>query len=99
MLTVTHKMDFYTHGIRNWLVDSLSARRPRFKPDVLYMRFLVYKASLRKGFLRVLRYTVVRIIPPMLHINTLTLRRLMSYIYGAPILDVSRSHTTTQHSR
>jgi len=39
------------------------------------------------------------------HYNTssfiypLTLRRLMSYIYGAPILDVSRSHTTTQHSR
>ena len=31
--------------------------------------------------------------------TTLTLRRLMSYIYGAPILDVSRSHTTTQHSR
>jgi len=31
--------------------------------------------------------------------QTLTLRRLMSYIYGAPILDVSRSHTTTQHSR
>ena len=31
--------------------------------------------------------------------NGLTLRRLMSYIYGAPILDVSRSHTTTQHSR
>jgi hypothetical protein len=30
---------------------------------------------------------------------TLTLRRLMSYIYGAPILDVSRSHTMTQHSR
>ena len=29
----------------------------------------------------------------------LTLRRLMSYIYGAPILDVSRSHTTMQHSR
>jgi len=31
--------------------------------------------------------------------DNLTLRRLMSYIYGAPILDVSRSHTTTQHSR
>ena len=30
---------------------------------------------------------------------TLTLRVLMSYIYGAPILDVSRSHTMTQHSR
>jgi len=34
-------------------------------------------------------------------VDVLTLRRLMSYIYiyGAPILDVSRSHTTTQHSR
>jgi hypothetical protein len=31
--------------------------------------------------------------------SSLTLRWLMSYIYGAPILDVSRSHTTTQHSR
>ena len=29
----------------------------------------------------------------------LTLRRLMSYIYGAPILDVSRSRTTMQHIR
>jgi hypothetical protein len=33
------------------------------------------------------------------HILTLTIRWLMSYIYGAPIPDVSRSHTTTQHSR
>ena len=35
--------------------------------------------------------------------SELTLRLLMSYIYiyiyEAPILDVSRSHTTTQHSR
>ena len=29
----------------------------------------------------------------------LTLRLLMLYVYGAPILDVSRSHTTMQHSR
>jgi len=29
----------------------------------------------------------------------LTLRLLMSYIYGAPILDLSSSHTTTHHSR
>jgi len=34
-----------------------------------------------------------------LYTSLLTLRRLMSYIYGAPILDVSRSHATTQHSR
>jgi len=34
-----------------------------------------------------------------IRVKSLTFRRLMSYIYGAPILDVSRSHTTTQHSR
>jgi len=32
-------------------------------------------------------------------VKLLTFRRLMSCIYGAPILDVSRPHTTTQHSR
>ena len=32
-------------------------------------------------------------------VGILTLRLLMSYIYGAHILDVSRSHTTTHHSR
>jgi len=34
-----------------------------------------------------------------IRVKSLTLRLLMSYIYGAPILGVSRSHTTTQHSR
>ena len=38
-----------------------------------------------------------------IRVKSLTLRSLMSYIYiyiyGAPILDISRSHTTTQHSR
>ena len=34
-----------------------------------------------------------------IRVKSLTLRWIMSYIYGAPILDVSRSHTTTQHSR
>jgi len=51
-------------------------------------------------------FALIRITSPKLPIRSesvystcLTLRRLMSYIYGAPILDVSRSHTTTQHSR
>ena len=34
-----------------------------------------------------------------IRVKLLTFRRLMSSIYGAPILDVSRSHTTTQHIR
>ena len=34
-----------------------------------------------------------------IRVKSLTFRLLISYIYGAPILDVSRSHTTTHHSR
>ena len=36
-----------------------------------------------------------------IRVKSLTVMQLMSYIYiyGAPILDVSRSHTTTHHSR
>jgi len=34
-----------------------------------------------------------------IRVKSLTLRLLMAYIYRAHILDVSRSHTTTHHSR
>ena len=34
-----------------------------------------------------------------IRVKLLTFRLLMSYTYRAPILDVSRSHTTMQHSR
>jgi len=34
-----------------------------------------------------------------IRVKSPNLRLLMSYIYGAPILDVSKSHTTTHHSR
>jgi hypothetical protein len=34
-----------------------------------------------------------------IRVKSLTYKRLMLCIYGAHILDVSRSHTTTQHSR
>ena len=34
-----------------------------------------------------------------IRVKSLTLRLLMSYIYVALTLDVSRSHTTTQHSQ
>ena len=34
-----------------------------------------------------------------IRVKSLTLRQLMSCIYGEPILDVSRSHTTTPHSQ
>ena len=51
---------------------------------------------LQNGYANAPQCNVIRTMPLLL-----TLRRLMSYIYiyGASILDVSRSHTTTQHSR
>jgi len=33
-----------------------------------------------------------------IRVKSLTVRRLMSYIYGAPILDVSRSHNDAAQS-
>jgi len=61
-----------------------------------YTKF--YHAVLRFQNIIRLRGTQVNVIS-FTPRTKLTLRRLMSYIYGAPILDVSRSHTTTQHSR
>ena len=58
--------------------------------DIYTAKFDVYEY--------VRRDTVMRATNKM-QLYRLTLRRLMSYIYGAPILDVSRSHTTTHHSR
>ena len=44
-------------------------------------------------------YSWYKVVKYYMIFHLLTLRWIMSYIYGAPILDVSRSHTTTQHSR
>ena len=57
------------------------------KPELNPICYLL--ALLAHNFLHVSR----------IRVKSLTIRLLMSYIYGAPILDVSRSHTTTQHSR
>ena len=59
------------------------------KPELNSICYLL--ALLAHHFLHVCR----------IRVKSLNFRRLMSYtyIFGAPILDVSRSHTTTQHSR
>jgi len=75
-------------------------------PSLLYVtvkRCIVVDASRRRPSVRGQSRSEVRgrmvLVYATRTLNPLTLRRLMSYIYGAPILDVSRSHTTTQHSR
>jgi len=57
------------------------------------------RASQAKDGNIIRRMRIVCRIAKATNTQDLTLRLLMSYIYGAPILDVSRSHTTTHPSR
>ena len=78
---------------------------------ILYVMKLLSVAAEVGGILNPLNpelnpicYLLVLLAHHFLHVSrirvkSLILRLLMSYIYGAPILDVYRSHTTTQHSR
>ena len=77
-------MWFHLAKVRTW-------RRFPFKPLKPELNPICYLLALLgpHHFLHVSR----------IRVKLLTLRLLMSYIYGAPILDVSRSHTTTQYSR
>jgi len=72
------------HCISTCLLCSINPLNPKLNP-ICYLLALLGAHH----FLHVSR----------IRVKLLTLRRLMSYIYGAPILDVSRSHTTMQHSR
>ena len=65
--------------------DKINPLNPELNPICYFLALLAHH------FLHVSR----------IRVKSLTIRLLMSYIYiyGAPILDVSRSHTTTQHSR
>jgi len=82
----------YPPGVAFYIFFSTNVSNEYFnplKPELNPICYLL--ALLAHHFLHVSR----------IRVKSLTLRWLMSYIYiyGAPILDVSRSHTTTQHSR
>jgi hypothetical protein len=72
------------------------------------MQEVLFCFNLLSPELNLICYLLALLAHDFLHISrirvkSLTLRLLMSYIYiyiyGAPILDVSISHTTTQHIR
>ena len=73
----------YTAGVRD-LRTLINPLNPELNP-ICYLLALL-------GAHRFLHVSRIRV-------KLLTFGLLISYIYGAPILDVSRSHTTTQHSR
>ena len=82
--TITKVTADWREVIRNQWLFTLNLLNPELNP-ICYLLALI-------GAHHFLHVSSIRV-------KLLTLRRLMSYIYGAPILDVSRSHTTTQHSR
>jgi hypothetical protein len=49
------------------LVAGLSPRRPGFDPLSVHVVFVVDKVALGQAFLRVLRFSPVNFIPPVLH--------------------------------
>ena len=86
----THNTTSTIHnGYYCWLHESLKPLNP-LNPELNPICYLLALLGAHH-FLHVSR----------IRVKLLTLRLLMSYIYiyGAPILDVSRSHTTTHHSR
>jgi hypothetical protein len=52
-----------------WLVTGLSLQRAGFLPKSIHVGFVVDKVALGQVFLRVLRFSPVIIIPPLLHIH------------------------------
>jgi len=71
-----------------WRADNVKMNLNPLKPELNPICYLLALLGAHH-FLHVSR----------IRVKLLTFRLLMSYIYGAPILDVCRSHTTTQHSR
>jgi len=69
---------------------------PAVFPCFRVLKFVMLKRWIYEHHIRNLKSPVFLSCPSL---PLLTLRSLTLYIYGAPILDVSRSHTTTQHSR
>ena len=85
-LCIKHFKIFVSNIFYITIKDSLVLFNP-LNPELNPICYLL--ALLAYHFLHVSRIMV----------KSLTLRLPTSYIYGAPILDVSRSHTTTHHSR
>ena len=75
---------FCSHFIKNTNMMFLTLK---FSPFCCYFIFSMHKYTY-------LPYTIGWRYTACVKMSILTLRWLMSYTYGAPILDVSRSHTT-----
>ena len=88
-----------------YIITQISTYNYMFRPCILAIVRLYYKLNPLNPELNPICYFLALlgahhfIHVSRIRVKLLTFRRLMSYIYGAPIFDVSRSHTTTHHTR
>jgi hypothetical protein len=78
---------YYCHRVSTQLQLNMSYHINPLSPELNHIWYLL--PLLAHHFIHVSR----------IRVKSLTLWLLMSHIYGAPILDLPRSHTKTQHSR
>jgi hypothetical protein len=64
------------------LVAGLSPRRTGFDPGSVHVGFVVDKVALGQVFLRVLRFSLVNFIPPVLHYTDKRQKKLIIFITG-----------------
>jgi len=86
-----NKINFHSHHINSNQKKKICVRSTK----IFWQLFNTLNAELNP-----ICYLLALLAHHFLHVSrirvkSLTLRLIMSYIYGAPILDVSRSHTTT----
>jgi len=94
ILSVSKSVSVYTHTHTHTHTHITSTNTSISFKNILRS---IIKGEIRNVFIRVVK--VYGDVEEWLHALTLRSLTLYIYIYGAPILDVSRSHTTTQHSR
>jgi hypothetical protein len=63
------------------LVAGLSPRRPGFDPGSVHVGFVVDKVALGQGFPRVVRFSSVNVIPPVLH-DSEKRKKLIIFVTG-----------------
>jgi len=98
------KFTFNTENVLVLLRQDFVKFNPNWLSRASYKVFCVSRINPLNPELNPICYSLALLAYHFLHVSrirvkSLTIRLLMSYIYGAPILDVSRSHTTTHHSR
>jgi hypothetical protein len=84
------------------LVAGLSSRRPGFDPGSVHVGFVLDKVALEQVFTRVLRFSPVNFIPPVLHYKEKQKKQIFLFIFiigcGASVVSAAGPFSTKQNA-